>query len=152
MHQAQEDLYMLFCASNECTSKVLKTLVDDYRAALYSYNTMIKKYGVYLKPIHIVVKKTSEGAKVYHYYGKYWYKVVYSNGRLRWVYIGREKPFPEIPNPPLNPIIAVKIINRDNDISCIYVDKMNLLEEITQYIKEAIIKAGCINSTAENLT
>ncbi|MEM2296187.1 MAG: hypothetical protein QW775_05800 [Ignisphaera sp.] len=148
----QEDLYMLFCASRECTSKVLKTLVDEYRTTLYSYNTMIKKYGVYLKPIHIVVKKTSEGAKVYHYYGKYWYKVVYSNGRLRWVYIGREKPFPWIPNPPLNPITTVKIINRGSDTSCIYVDKINLLEKITQYVKEAIIKVGCVNSISENST
>lgn len=152
MHKIQEDLYLLFCASYECTSKVLHTLIDEYRTALYNYNTMIKKYGVYLKPIHIVVKKTSEGAKVYHYYGKYWYKVIYSNGRLRWIYIGKEKPFPELPNPPLNPITVVKIINRGDSNSCVYVDKINLLDKISQYIIEAITKAGCVDSITRNQT
>lgn len=104
---------------------------------------MIKNYGVYLKPVHIVIKKSSQNTKVYHYYGRYWYKVVYENGKLRWIYIGKEKPFLELPDPPLNPLLVIKIIASEKNISCVYIDKSYMVWNVLQYFKEAIDKAGC---------
>jgi len=146
LSQSNDETYqLLFCIDHKCADMVLKELVDIYKTTLYSYNTAIKRYGVYLKPVHIVVKKSISGDKVYHYYGKYWYKVVYNNGKLKWLYVGKEKPRQEIPDPPINPLVAIRILNKGNDTSCIYLDKAYTLDKLYYYVVEAAKKSGCID-------
>ena len=97
--------------------KVIMDLFTPYRRRIYEYNSLIRETGYYLKPIHIVVKKMNDTRNKYIYFGRYWYRVARSsNGKLRWVYIGREKPDPQLPEPPLNPFEGLKIIVDGNDI------------------------------------
>jgi hypothetical protein len=74
----------------------VEEFLDKLRERVYGYNTKIKDYGVYLKPYHIVYKKE----KKYIYIGKYWYKIMKVNGKLKWIYLGRSKPIGEMPDPP----------------------------------------------------
>lgn len=39
-------------------------------------------------------------------------------GRLKWIYIGKEKPLPELPDPPENPLegVVVKRVNETIEI------------------------------------
>lgn len=134
----------MFCASSSCVNNILNEVADIFRVNLYRYNTTIKRYGLYLKPVHVVVKKSSSGTKVYHYYGRYWYKVVYSRGRLRWVYVSKEKPIPELPDPPVNPFTAIKIVNEDGDRVCLFVDDIYSLGKVYQYFVEALNKVKCV--------
>jgi hypothetical protein len=53
---------------------------------------LIREKGLYLKPYHIVYKKTTLGEMEYRYYGEYWYKVVYQNKKRRLIYIGKSIP------------------------------------------------------------
>jgi len=100
-----------------------KKLIDEYKNKLYAYNSLIKKYGFYLKPYHVVIKY-SGGKKIkYVYYGRYWYKLKYicrrgNTSKIKWIYVGSEKPLPDLPDPPRNPLegIVLKICN-----DCIYI-------------------------------
>ncbi len=88
---------------------LLNKLVEDYKRQLYTYNAMIRRYGFYLKPYHVVVKHSRDKKIKYIYYGRYWYRIVYmgkkgSTSRIKWVYVGSEKPSPELPDPPHNPL------------------------------------------------
>jgi len=84
------------------------------------YNTMIKPRNYYLKPVHIVVKKKTSGVKIkYYYYGRYWYRIVKQpSGKLKWIYIGKEKPLSNLPDPPRNPLegLVVKIDGSELEI------------------------------------
>ncbi len=95
--------------------QLIMELFSPYRRKIYEYNSLIKETGYYLKPIHLVVKK--ELNLKYLYFGRYWYRVVRGyHGRIKWIYIGREKPDPNLPEPPLNPFEGLKIIVSDGDI------------------------------------
>jgi len=88
----------------------LRKILDEYRRAIYHYNTLIKGTGYYLKPVHIVTRNTPSGRKTYHYYGRYWWRLekkrVEGRSKLRWRYIGRQKPseLKDYPDPPRNPL------------------------------------------------
>jgi hypothetical protein len=139
-----DDVQLLFCLDSRCAELLIDKLIDVYKTSLYRYNTLLKKYGVYLKPVHIIVKKTAYGTKVYHYYGKYWYRLVYSDGKLRWIYMGREKPSHDIPDPPINPLLVIKILpEKERDKVCVYIEKHCRSEEVLKYIEEAVTKLGC---------
>lgn len=145
MVKEHKDFQLLFCTNSKCISKILSTLIDIYKTALYSYNTLLKSYGLYLKPLHIVVKKNLYNTKVYHYYGRYWYKVIYRNGKLKWVYVGKNKPSPELPDPPANPLLVIKITSsEEKDKSCIYIDKLYKTKDILKYVEEAIATSNCV--------
>ena len=99
-----------FCFDIRCGYIFIDVLMDLYKVQLYEYNSKIKDFKVYLKPMHIVVKRTSNGdKKVYYYFGKYWYRVEIEKSRIRWVYLGCKKPFETIPDPPLNPLLIVRV-------------------------------------------
>ena len=88
---------------------LLNSLIEKYKNELYAYNTLIKKYGFYLKPYHIVVKYSRDKKIKYIYYGRYWYRLKYigkrgSTSKVKWVYIGSEKPINSLPDPPHNPL------------------------------------------------
>ncbi|MEM0380135.1 MAG: hypothetical protein QXX35_01310 [Desulfurococcaceae archaeon] len=90
----------------------IKLLLSSFLTELYRYNNMIKNWNYYLKPIHIVVKKRSNGEIVkYIYYGRYWYRLARKSSGIKWIYIGREKPVRNLPDPPSNPVegLVVKI-------------------------------------------
>lgn len=104
--------------------KVLRRLslvIGEILPVFYEYNKRIKHLGLYLKPIHIVTRKSSDGSTVkYYYYGRYWYKLEKTpDGKIKWIYIGREKPIPSLPDPPLNPLEGVVIKRYDNNVEIV---------------------------------
>lgn len=76
--------------------KVFDEVLSKLKSRVYEYNSKIKEYGVYLKPYHLVYKN----GKKYVYIGKYWYKLERFGGKLKWIYLGKEKPFIDMPDPP----------------------------------------------------
>ncbi len=88
--------------------KHINLILSKYTEQIYSYNNIAREKGLYLKPVHVVVKKQRDGRKVkYYYYGRYWYKIEIRKGRpsrIKWIYLGKEKPDPELPDPPRNPL------------------------------------------------
>ncbi len=85
---------------------------------IYEYNNSIRHTGYYLKPVHIATRRLQDGTTVkYYYYGRYWYKVERDAlGKLKWVYLGKEKPSPFLPNPPPNPLEGVVVKKYDNSV------------------------------------
>jgi len=125
----------LGCLKASCLDAILKVVEDEYRRKLYEYNTLIKKWRIKLKPIHIV---TSKGKK-YVYLGRYWYRIEYHRGRLRWIYLGSKKPLEDLPDPPVNPL-ELMIIRREGSDACIYVNDdthPDLLIEVIKYVANA---------------
>ncbi len=101
--------------SQEHYNKLLQIL-ENYKKLVYEYNKEISGKGYYLKPKHIIVKRTRYGKVKYIYFGRYWYKIVYvgkknKSSKIKWIYLGREKPDPKLPDPPHHPLenIVIKI-------------------------------------------
>ncbi|EHP69586.1 MAG: hypothetical protein RXS23_03150 [Metallosphaera yellowstonensis] len=102
------------------TERQFDQILTRLKSFVYEYNSRITRYDVYLKPFHIVYKK----GKKYIYIGKYWYKLEKMNGKLKWIYLGKEKPIPELPDPPRVPEIT--IIKEDSE----YVFDDSLLKQL----------------------
>jgi len=96
--------------------KLLMEIYAPYRERIYAYNSRIRDSGYYLKPIHIVYKNVNNRRYKYLYFGRYWYRVIKKGKRVKWVYIGREKPDPHLPDPPLSPFEGISIIVDNNDV------------------------------------
>ncbi len=97
--------------------RVIMDLYTPYRIKIYEYNSKIKESGYYLKPIHVVHKEVGDRKVKYIYFGRYWYRVVRNRGRkLRWVYVGKEKPDPHLPDPPLTPFEGIGVAVDNGDI------------------------------------
>ncbi len=101
--------------------RALKRIMDDFLRELYNYNSIIKKYGYYLKPYHIVTYKSRAGVKRYYYYGRYWYKVEYAGKKgktslVKWEYLGKNKPLEELPDPPRHPLENVVFLVEGDDV------------------------------------
>uniref|UniRef100_A0A7J2U1C3 Uncharacterized protein n=1 Tax=Ignisphaera aggregans TaxID=334771 RepID=A0A7J2U1C3_9CREN len=147
------------CFNSFCMNMLIGALLDYYRQQLYSYNSLIKRYNVYLKPLHIVVKKDLKGSKkVYYYFGKYWYRLEVSNSKLKWIYIGKEKPFDYLPDPPINPllIIEVKRVQDKPDTLCVYIENFGEVSELISYVAKIVyvccheLKKHVVKSCIEN--
>jgi hypothetical protein len=94
--------------------RILGELLDDYRTSIYAYNSKIKNTGFYLKPVHKVYYKDSQGTRIiYEYYGTYWWKKQKKGYRIYLRYYGKQKP-EGLPDPPINPLAGV-IINKTED-------------------------------------
>lgn len=98
------------------TFNKLNDILNEYKRVLYEYNKLVSSRGYRLKPVHMVVKKTPLGKVKYLYFGRYWYRVVYTGktgrtSRVKWVYLGKNKPEEDLPDPPKHPLegIVVKI-------------------------------------------
>ncbi|WP_207387624.1 hypothetical protein [Aeropyrum pernix] len=94
----------------------IRDYLDSLKPALYSYNSMIRPTGYYLKPVHKVYYRTTDGrSKVYEYYGRYWWRIKGQGSRRRLIYVGREKP-PSLPDPPVTGLEGVKLIVEGKDV------------------------------------
>jgi len=103
--------------------KQINLLISNYLPKIYSYNKLIRYTKYYLKPIHIVVKKKPDGGKTkYYYYGRYWYRLEYgSNGsrKLKWIYVGKNKPVKDLPEPPDNPLEGLVLKISDGEVEIV---------------------------------
>lgn len=93
------------------------SLLEEYKRAIYRYNSMIRGTGYYLKPMHVVVKHSASGEKKYTYVGRYWWRVVYvgkkgKTSRVKWIYVGKEKPaeLKDYPDPPNHILVGFSFI------------------------------------------
>ena len=96
---------------------VLWRIASEVKSVFYEYNSLISRTGYYLKPVHKVYKRTSDGRRrIYEYYGRYWWR---RKGK-RLVYAGTEKPRRVRVDPPRHPLEGLSIIVEDDDviISC----------------------------------
>lgn len=110
-----------------------------YKEKLYEYNSMIKGKGYYLKPFHIVTKRYRGGRKTYYYYGKYWYKLSLQGSKLRWNYVGNRKPIQDLPDPPVNPLIFIRVIdNGDKNCLCVLEYRKGEPEVLLEYLRRAV--------------
>jgi len=92
---------------------LLESIEYAIKEPYYHYNSLISKYGYYIKPIHKVYKKRSGSKLIYMYYGRYWFRKS-EKGRL--IYSGTEKPA-EIPvEPPPSPLEGVTLIVDNEDL------------------------------------
>jgi len=96
----------------------LNMVFAEMLSEIHEYNNRIKDTGYYLKPIHMSTRRLLDGTVLkYYYYGRYWYRVERSGGkRIRWIYLGREKPSPLLPDPPRNPLEGVVVKKYDNRV------------------------------------
>lgn len=103
--------------------KKVNLLLSNFLPEIYRYNNLVRNKNYYLKPVHIVIKKKSNGSIVkYQYYGRYWYRLERKPGRpsrIKWVYMGKEKPEKELPDPPRNPLDGLVIKISDNEVEII---------------------------------
>ncbi len=118
---------------------LIMSIFTPYRVRIYAYNSQIRDTGYYLKPVHMVYKKL-EGRKVkYMYFGRYWYRVYRAReggrSKIKWIYVGRDKPDPQLPEPPINPLEGIAVIVDGDDV---LVDEkaFNALTQITQALKK----------------
>lgn len=125
---------VLIKESGEIFRKI-SLIVGETLPVYYEYNNRIKHLGLYLKPIHMVTRKSADGSIVkYYYYGRYWYKIEKTpDGRIRWIYIGKEKPVPTLPDPPANPLEGVVVKVHDDNVEIVFAN-----EEILKRLYERI--------------
>ncbi|MCS7111644.1 MAG: hypothetical protein N3D82_03020 [Ignisphaera sp.] len=121
-------------------SKLLSTIAILYREKLYEYNSTIKNTGYYLKPFHITTKKWRGGVKVYHYYGRYWYRLTLQGSKLKWCYIGSRKPHEGLPDPPINPLLLIRISDSDGkNCLCVLGYRTSDSEAALEYLEKALL-------------
>lgn len=103
--------------------KQINLLISNHLPKIYSYNKLIRYTKYYLKPIHMVVKKKPDGGKTkYYYYGRYWYKLEYGNNgsrKLKWIYVGKNKPSEDLPEPPDNPLDGLVLKISDGEVEIV---------------------------------
>ncbi len=89
--------------------RALEEVLERYLRDIYRYNSMLRGTSYYLKPVHMVTRSTRYGRLRYVYIGRYWWRLEYRDGKLRWRYVGREKPeeLRDKPDPPRNPLAGL---------------------------------------------
>ncbi len=100
-------------------AEALRKYHENLRRKIYEYNDRIRSTGYYLKPIHIVKKHLGSDTRTYYYFGRYWYKLIKTGSRIKWIYIGKEKPDPKLPEPPINILEQCRVVVVGRDV---YVD------------------------------
>lgn len=99
----------------------LAEIMDEFMRMLYEYNSRIRSSGYYLKPYHVVTRRTPYGTKRYYYYGRYWYRVKYVGKKgktslVKWEYVGKTKPDEKLPDPPNHPLEGVVFLVEGEDV------------------------------------
>lgn len=111
----------------------LNLALSSLLPVIYEYNSRIRHTGYYLKPVHVTVRRLDNGAIVkYYYYGRYWYKLEKASpSRIRWIYVGREKPLPDLPDPPPHPLEGVVVKRYDGQVEIEFASE-ELFREISK--------------------
>ncbi|BBD74009.1 hypothetical protein HS1genome_2398 [Sulfodiicoccus acidiphilus] len=97
----------------ELKEDLLLTYIGELKRRIYAYNEDIRGKGVYLKPVHFVYKR--DGRK-YVYVGRYWYVLRRRDGKLKWNYVGSEKPLSSLPDPPYIPRISLLCVGENCEV------------------------------------
>jgi hypothetical protein len=115
----------------------LNMVFTEALSEIYEYNNKIRDTGYYLKPVHMSTRRLADGTVVkYYYYGRYWYRVEKGeSGSVRWIYLGREKPSPQLPDPPRNPLEGVVVKKYNGKIEIEF-----LSEEVLREVYERLAK------------
>ncbi|MCS7099636.1 MAG: hypothetical protein RMH84_06925 [Sulfolobales archaeon] len=108
----------------------LLNLYMKYKLELFNYNENIRSTGYYVKPIHVAYRSIGRYRVKYIYFGRYWYRVSRRGSRLMWIYLGKEKPEPSLPDPPLNPFEGISAVVVDEEDIEIRPEALKLLAEI----------------------
>lgn len=104
------------------------------RRIAYEYNELIRGRGVYLKPVHLVYKEE----KVYIYMGRYWYRLERKQGKLKWRYLGKTKPYDDLPDPPVIPQgVIIKVNGRYLLEDRLFNELEKIMEEIERELDES---------------
>jgi hypothetical protein len=116
--------------------KKLNIVIADYLQQIYEYNNTARQKGYYLKPVHIAVRKEKGAVKTkYYYYGRYWYKIERGqSGGVKWVYIGKEKPDPSLPDPPKHPLEGLVVKIRDSEVEAVFASE-EMYQEIMKKLE-----------------
>jgi len=112
-------------------ASAIEKVLDDIKKQVYKYNSEVSKKGYYLKPVHKVYKKLSNGRmRIYEYYGRYWWRLERRNGKLKWIYVSNIKPkgLPEFPSHKLEGVVVIREGN-DIIIDCEVFDRLKELFE-----------------------
>ena len=88
-------------------TRALEAVEIQVKEPYYHYNSLISKYGYFIKPVHKVYKVKRGRRLVYVYYGRYWFR---RGEKGRAVYAGSAKPSFIPYQPPSNPLEGVTII------------------------------------------
>lgn len=110
----------------------LLDLYTRFKLEIMEYNEKIKSTGYYIKLMHVVHKNSSEARLKYVYFGRYWYRVSKKEKGVSWIYLGREKPEPSLPEPPLNPFEGVSVVVLNDEDIEVDVETIHLLARIEQ--------------------
>ncbi|MEM1622789.1 MAG: hypothetical protein QW780_02140 [Sulfolobales archaeon] len=127
----------------------LLDLYTQFKLKILSYNEKIKSTGYYVKPIHVTYKNSCGVKLKYVYFGRYWYRLSKRKERITWVYVGKEKPDPSLPDPPLNPFEGVSVIVLNDEDIEVEVETLQLLARIEQSIGQPGVFTKLL---AENLS
>jgi hypothetical protein len=113
--------------------RALLDLYTPYKIEIMKYNDSIRWSGYYVKPIHVTYKNRGGVTLKYMYFGRYWYRVSRRGGRVSWIYLGRDKPDPALPDPPLNPFegLAATAIGEDVELD---LEGLRLLSNIEKVL------------------
>jgi len=106
------------------TQQQFEEILSKLKKVVYEYNAIIRGSGVYLKPYHAVYKQN----KKYIYIGKYWYRLERVGGKLKWIYLGKNKPIKNLPDPPKIPESTIIVENNE-----VYIVENKLIEELLSY-------------------
>lgn len=111
----------------------LNLIILEFLPMIYEYNNKIRYTGFYLKPVHIAVRRLQDGTVVkYYYYGRYWYRVEKVGSRkIKWIYVGKKKPLPYLPDPPSHPLEDVVVKKYNGNIEIEFPDE-RLFREISR--------------------
>jgi len=103
--------------------RALEAALEEHKRLIYEYNTLLRGTGYYLKPVHIVTRRTSNGKARYLYIGRYWWRLSYAGkkghtSRVQWIYVGKEKPeeLGSLPDPPTSPLQGLTVRIEGDDV------------------------------------
>ncbi len=141
--------YKKLVFSNKHFNKI-NLILSEFLKEFYQYNSQLKNTGYYLKPVHIVVKNGKNGRTKYYYYGRYWYRLVINRGsksRIKWIYIGKNKPHPQLPDPPDNPLEGAVVKLREDRVEIVAPEKIHelisrALTSVLDYVESSQAQQG----------